>query len=572
MEEKHLPGDWFMKDLKVLSRNSPILLFFLYLVPVLSYTFFAFWKKPFVPVVWDSIFYKDLFWGMTTSDSFQLAKHFPVSPLYPLLLLPTAMLKGYLRIAQSQLALGAVYYFFGIIPVYRLGQRLGGKRTGLLAALLFVIYPSSIYSSWIMSEAVSVPIFLFVLWLSSEIMVRANGWNILALGLSCGLLMLSRPQGLFLAPAILLVVVIINSRDRQIFRAVLLSSGVAFLLAGTVWVSLGYISRNGLALAYFTGEHERPTLIAALFGTFFQVPLHACALWMEGGLILFPLGLLGGWCLLKDRRHRATSWLCLSVAILVLISVSFHVAKNMPAGSDQPILRYAFYSNLSLLPMSAWALLNGFRSPSTNQRFLTITILILSGMLLWPHLWKHMRDLEGYFANAPSLQVYVKMYDWPTTAVWAFLTAIGLSAAFLTLRYPRMGVTVTIVLVAIVTRHTLNQWRYIQKKKVNQFGLEGIHALCGHLERGDWKDMPVVCQYDPYVDFLGRTILFFIQSHEVKLAPDYDGKRPYLFVTFQILPDEPLVMSSGGLKAYLMEGPDKGPPPSNYTPGPPPWY
>lgn len=548
-----------------------LLLVALYLVPVLFYVFVAFLRKPHIMVVWDSLYYKDLFWAFTHDSPFDLTHHFRVSPLYPLSLLPTALLQGYLQIAQAQLALSAVYYFSGVFPLYRLGCLFGERRTGLLTALLFVIYPSSVYSSWIMSEAVSVPVFLFVLCLACEVMLKAAIWNTLVLGLATGLLMLSRPQGLFLGPVILLLIAVLRRREDRFWIPPFFAGLAGCFLAVAVWTSLGYISSKGLALTYLSVTRETPSPLASVFPSIFQTALHASALWMEGGLLIFPLGLLGGWCLIPSGRRGMIAKLCLSVAFLVLLGVAFHVARHMNEGVDRPVLRYAFYSNLALLPLAAWVLLNGHLSQQFNQRSLSILIVSLSLMLLWPHVWRHMRELDFYFANAPSLLVYSRMDDWPTVAVWALLTFIGLSASALVVRGPLVGTLVVVVLLGIVTRHSVDHCLHVQNRALQKFGLEGVHTLCNQLERGDWEGVPVVCQYDPYVDFLARDILFFVDTDRIRLASEYDGRRPYLFVTFNPLPGERQVMESGGLKAYLMTGPDQGPPPANYTPGPPPW-
>lgn len=148
----------------------------------------------------------------------------PVVPFWYALLIATldAGARG-LRLANA--VLGALT----VLPVARLGERLGGPRTGLLAGLLFAVHPDLIvYSTRLWTE----PVFL-ALWLTAMALLTSDPRRRAAVlaGVLLGLAALARETGLLLPAATLGWALWSQERTSRLARVALLAVGFLGTLA-----------------------------------------------------------------------------------------------------------------------------------------------------------------------------------------------------------------------------------------------------------------------------------------------------------------------------------------------------
>lgn len=541
----------------------------LYLVCVFVYSVLAWVQhEHWHLVTWDSFFYKELFWGLLRESPFRLENHFRVSPLYPLGLLPAGFLSDYRVIAYTHLILSAAYYFSGLFPLFFLGRLLGGTAVGLFSAALFAVYPASIYSSWTLSESVAIPAFLWLFWLLVEQLIAPSRGKTAAAGLAAGLVLLSRPQGLFTVPVLLLLAGLTRPKNLGAWGRLALVAIQGALAAGLVWWKLGYISMSGNALTYLPNLENTPTALQMIPRGLFQLSLHATALWLEGGLVHPTLGILGLWAILSGRGDRnVTGELRLDPARLqlaarytalcsgfLLVAISFFVARFLPDEGARPVLRYAVYSNLILIPFAANAL---FRSALRIPDWLVAASLsaLFAQTLAWSGLWDQLQALGSFFSNAPALDVYLQLDDLPGWGAALVTGAFGLGVVLLAPRHRLLAAGLPLFLSLTVTRHAWDACIKAPRLAAETMGYSDIHAFCREVETGRWRDTRVYTQWTPHVDYLARYVKFFTGFSGIHDGPAPSGETDFLYLTFEALPGATLEWEGKRLHAYHLETP-----------------
>jgi 4-amino-4-deoxy-L-arabinose transferase-like glycosyltransferase len=164
-------------------------------------------------------------WWFDTSRPVPLTSG-PVVPFWyaSLILLFDAGARG-MRLANA--VLGALT----VLPVARIGERLGGRRTGLASALLVAVHPDLItYSTRLWTE----PVFL-ILWLTAFALLLSDERRRAALGAGAllGLAALARETGLLLPAAAAGWALLHHDRARRAVRVLLL--GLAFVGTLAPW-------------------------------------------------------------------------------------------------------------------------------------------------------------------------------------------------------------------------------------------------------------------------------------------------------------------------------------------------
>jgi 4-amino-4-deoxy-L-arabinose transferase-like glycosyltransferase len=150
-----------------------------------------------------------------------------VEPMYPLVLASFMMLFG--RISGAVFLPNLLAQLIGAWAAMELASRLGGRRSGLPAGLLFALYPYFVfYSAIAMTESIHVAMIPVILLATVDSMAGRSR-SMLA-GLMSGLLFLFRSTALFILPLQLLFLF----RERGLRQAVLLLAG--FLMCAGPWV------------------------------------------------------------------------------------------------------------------------------------------------------------------------------------------------------------------------------------------------------------------------------------------------------------------------------------------------
>jgi hypothetical protein len=262
------------------------------------------------------------------------------SYLGPLLMAPAWLISnvdiGY-RVAQAG---GCIAFATAAAPAYLLARRVGvtGYRaTGV--ALLALAVPDGIYTSGLLAEPYTYPVFLVGVLLAVEAIGAPTTRNQLALvGVALLLPLLAGAQMVVFGAAYLPAAYLVGPHSPRAFlktqRVVFTSIGVGvFLLAAAVAES----PSGRLAHVYETGTRSfhypiRQTL--AWFGAdLFVVAVAA-------GWVIVPGAAIGLWFLVRstDRRRKAFGW-------MTAILLAGFLLEATPFGANVNVVeeRYAFY-------------------------------------------------------------------------------------------------------------------------------------------------------------------------------------------------------------------------------------
>lgn len=162
-----------------------------------------------------------------------------IEPGYPLLLAASMSILG--RVSGAVFLPGLLAQIVGAWAAMGLATRLSDRRRGLVAGLLFAIYPYYVfYTANAMTEAIHtamIPVILLMTVLAMDGRVRPAG-----AGLATGLLFLVRSTALFILPIQMLFV--LNARGWRGATAVLLG----FSLCAAPWMARNWIELGSPAL------------------------------------------------------------------------------------------------------------------------------------------------------------------------------------------------------------------------------------------------------------------------------------------------------------------------------------
>jgi hypothetical protein len=173
--------------------------------------------------------YQDHSYGGTVQDSSDW------SPGAPLLYSSVYFLTGGVHVGAARL-LVALLGTLTILVVFLLGRRLGGDRTGVLAAALVAIYPYFIYDA---GRLMTEPLGCLVLASAMLALLWANDvgrplWAWLVPGLLFGLTALARPEYLLFGVVFSILVLIRHRRAAAVFA-------IAFAFAILPWTIRNFI-------------------------------------------------------------------------------------------------------------------------------------------------------------------------------------------------------------------------------------------------------------------------------------------------------------------------------------------
>jgi len=170
------------------------------------------------------------------------------APLYPLALAGLAELGA--TGADSQRLLGSITGAITVAAVGLLGRRLAGERVGLIAAALAALYPTLIAADGaLMTESLYGMLAALALLAAYRVVDAPGAGRALVLGAIVGLAALSRGEGLFLLP---LLLVPLLRRPGGAPAAAVVCLGFALVLAP-------WLTRNWITF-------DRPVLIATEAG------------------------------------------------------------------------------------------------------------------------------------------------------------------------------------------------------------------------------------------------------------------------------------------------------------------
>ncbi len=542
------------------KRNEFRLIWF-YIPLVVMHGIISNLHTPILEVVWDSVFYKSLAFGLHNISSFDLNKHFPVPPFYPFLISVGFFAPDYLTVELIQSWINPAIYFLGLFPMYAYSRRMLKPSDAVFVCLIYAIYPSAAYTQWTMSENLAAPLVIWSALSVSRILTdqRPRVRDGAFLGMAIAGLILTR---------IFLIVYCATALGWVVYRTVkherdpappLMAFGMAFSITITAWWQLGYFTREGTQLLYASFNNDALPSSFALFVSIFSA--HWTGLWLEGGLLITGFMIvhwLVAW-LLPDKltqTSREITYFAFITAIALTVTVAVYYVKRMGIEPWSISLRYIFYINLICLPIFA-ASLGALHKASRNERILRIGALIiiiplLAASLLIPEAWSKLSNNHEFLANAPSLDFIYQMRNMGALNACKYLIGASLIGGIICLFCKRTGMVISVVIILFIQLSAVDFIMQTRTTAIETYLANEIHDFCREVEQKKWGDTLIYCEENGVQLLSNMNYWLNHPAGAIKVGGDLPP-APFLLLTVHEHEGDELVFQSGKLKAYLYE-------------------
>lgn len=543
------------------NKQGEFRLFWFYIPAVLLHGLIAVWRPPVLEIIWDMVFYKGMAYGLHHFSQFRLSDHFSVPPLYPWLISPAFFASDFLTTAFIQNWINPAVYFLGIYPAYYYSRSMLDPRQSALVCLLYVFYPSAVYSQWLMSENLAAPLVMWIMALAVRLLndesprMREGTW----LGIAVACLALTKVSLLVYCAAVILWIAYRTALRDRYPAPILMAFSLSITIVITVWWLLGYLAYKANSIVYT--EFTDLPLHDAISHFFPIFSAQWTGLWIEGGLIVTTL-LFAQWALNfffskeKDDSFREIVQVVALITFLVVTAISVYNTKRTGITPWSVSLRHIFYVNLISLPVAV-ASIDRIRSESRTRKiaycaFLVVAILLCSVSFAAPEAWQKLANSHAFFSNAPSLDFLYQLRKEGALAAWAVLAGISLCLGFSFPYLRRVGVWIVCILMIYIQSAALEQVINNRVRAIRDLYVTELHDFCKQLKLGKWKDITIYCEATDDHPYLATNLNFWVQRSAGNLPPNAPRPSlPYLLLTISPHTDGELVYESGVLKAYL---------------------
>ena len=333
-----------------------------------------------VPTIFpDELVYWELGRSFADSGSFLLRDVYGApwvnnGPLYPILIAPTFVFADLTAAYALVKAVNAVLMSTAAVPAYFLACRVLSRRAALVAAAATVLVPSLVYTTRVMSENVSYPLFLWAVLAMTAALERPSGRRQLLALAAIGLVTLSRGQMGVLLPAFAGSIVLWAWIDPRSGESSFRRQLRAF---APTWVAVGLAAAAGLAITANSSlisqtavfPHVRLWLAPA------KILWHVADLDLYAGVIPFAAFVLMIWFAASGAANlRMGIFASVSIATFAaLVTLAGVYSTAYPHVYD----RYVFY----VVPLFFIALLAWAESGRETGKRLTAGVAVVAALL-----------------------------------------------------------------------------------------------------------------------------------------------------------------------------------------------
>ena len=331
-----------------------------------------------------------------------------VNQLYPVVLAPVFAAGTVQHDLRNAHLLNAFVMASAALPAYVLARRLESPAwAATLAALLTVAVPWIVLSSFLLTEVVAYPAFVWALLAFHAAVTRPSMRNDALATLALVVAVGARTQLAVLALVLAVAVVLHSHVRRHPFLIVVYALGVVGALAA---LALGH---NPLG-TYGATTHGNPVPAA-----FFPALLtHLAALALGFGLLPFLIG--GAWLFANARRDAYATIACAATVVVIAEVASYDVRFGGNIVRD----RYLFY----LAPVFALSLVAALRRPVALRWLVPPLAVLVAGFALSP---LPLFDKLNVDTPASILDNYLRDHLGGLTGARVFLVVAALLAVVL---------------------------------------------------------------------------------------------------------------------------------------------
>lgn len=382
--------------------------------------------------------------GLTVrGESFLFPAFLPALVQAPVWLLDGAAAYGAAKALNAALMCSAVF------PAWALARLVVRPAYAFGVAAAAVAGGSMLYHSYLTSEALAFPVFLFAVFVSMRAVSEPSlRWDALAV-LVLGAAVLTRAQFVVLPVAFVLTVLLVG---RPVRRHALALSALAILAACA--------AVGGATLVGFYGgasQLDYPALETLRWSAW-----TAALLPFAAGLVVVPGAVLGlGYAIARPRRRAEAAFGVMSSILLVALLLQ---AGLIAAGEAQrPMERYAFYA----VPLLFAAFFLYLERGAPRRRVYGATALSLGGLALAVPF--STLALDPFAFDSPTLSaVAVAGRELSTGDAAALFGAVGLLAALAAAAVPLRSYGGTVAVAAIALSFAIGVAAYSADRRMTR--------------------------------------------------------------------------------------------------------
>jgi hypothetical protein len=330
------------------------------------------WRTATPWIVPDEPVYSQLARSFAETGHFAVAGHpfsaWSFGPLYPMLIAPAYWLFGSLPDAYLAVkALNCLLFASAAIPAYLLARRLLDQGNALILAFLAVLVPSGIYTTKVMTESLSYPLFLVaalgVVAVLERPSRRAEVFALAAIAAAA----LSRAQLVVLLPAFLSAALLIGALEqregatrgaRRYAVRQLRTYPIAWLALAGFGITAALATVFGGSTSGIAAGHGPATATVDPIRLAESFVLHIAALDLYVGVLPFAaLAVMAGVALKRGapRETRILSAFTISVSCWLAVVAAKYLVAAYPGSFLRIYDRYIFYAvPLVLIAFFVW--------------------------------------------------------------------------------------------------------------------------------------------------------------------------------------------------------------------------
>ena len=527
--------------------------------------------RPDIYVYNDEIVFQALAYDFSSIGAIDKGQPFRTTypPLYAALLSFGYNLPSRFAVYGLQLFLSQAALFSAVFPLYFLSRHILTSRMALWPPLLFCFMPLTLYSRWLMSENLYLPLFITGLWLVVALGNRSvKIWHSLALAIVLSAAVLTRLQGVLLA-AIVAVRILRDAwldlrcgEPRQLLKRglyhIIFPAALTGIICLAAWSVLGYFNPGEKETLLYWKPHPGDVISA---GHLLRIPLW---IWRNAVVFTAGCGLLPAVLFLttlfhpprehpKSGRALNITWMALVIHSGLAVYLSWWKDGVQPAQA-KTYCRYAICVVPLLLPFAV-AQITALQKCLEKKRLkhlivpgVVVLVCVLASLGMQP-----LRESLWWFGSnlQPAALAWI-MHSLELSAVRFILLCAGIPLLFLaTLRW-RLWAAFLFLLIWLaalqISGHLFLDWVSAERESEHQTDQLRRFSI-SYFDRSEQLPPVVISSTGAGVDYPAAAVRYWAGVDPV-IAQRGSVPESYLYFGRQE-PGDILFWNKGDFKVWL---------------------
>lgn len=419
--------------------------------------------------------------------------HGQYNPLYPLLISPFFTMESVVTTYQFARLFNAAAFSTIIFPIYHISSRFFGKKMSICISFLTLILPFASITPLIWAEPLYYALYAWAASFLLKFIDKKNIKNAMFLGLSMGLVFLTKQAGLVLIIAIYITLFYENFLVEKNRRFVLKIFGVFASMSIFIvpWLIRNLLTKSSGVLGYQSEVHgiiSNITMISELLsGVLYQLSYLTVATFF----IFIPVLII---CFINIKciclkRQSFIVFVVLNVIGLLLITALHRLVGEVEIGNR---IHLVFGRYLApVIPLIIITGLYGLNTLKLDSKKITQIILSLLVLLISVIIFSPLKSVVAYsIINSPDLSylndlLFKGIIDYQVERDYKQYTAIIISVIGFLLSVTLMvfknkGLNfLRVVIFLLITFNLYTSWsstKFVQQLSTNTKGLNDVYS------------------------------------------------------------------------------------------------